>query len=140
MPRSSWIMALAVMLAIVPANGAESGAGEGKAEFQTYCSPCHGNDGAGRGPLVKQLESAPPDLTKLSARAGGVYPAKQVRERIEGLDMPSAHGTSEMPVWSHWFVREELAGSTDLSDADQAARNTNRRIDRLVKYLESIQK
>ena len=135
-----WPCAFAVALISVPvAAVANEDLGAAKREFQTYCSPCHASDGKGRGNLPAQLKTPPPDLTKLSRRAGGSFPAEQVSAKIEGLDMPAAHGTSQMPVWSNWFVQEELEGSTDLSDADKAARNTNARIARLVKYLESIQ-
>ena len=133
------IAALALLAITLSSSRALAQADLARAEFQTYCTPCHGADGSGNGPLARQFNLAPPDLARLSARAGGTFPANQVRSRIEGLDMPSAHGTSEMPVWSDWFVREELDGSTDLRDTVTAARNAEERIDRLVKYLESIQ-
>ena len=130
----------AVALMCFPAAGvAAVGQEAARREVQTYCSPCHARDGQGQGALANQLKSPPPDLTKLSKRAGGTFPAKQVRLKIEGLEMPAAHGTSEMPVWSSWFVQDELKGSTELSDAGKAARETDARIARLVEYLESIQ-
>ena len=105
-----------------------------------YCSACHGAEGTGGGPVAGSLKAAPPDLTTLAARAGGKFPAKTVLQRIEGLDMPAAHGSSEMPVWGERFVAEELGAGVSLQQARKVGRTANRRIRRLVDYLKSVQK
>ncbi len=108
-------------------------------EFRAYCSSCHGIDGRGNGPVSRELKTPPADLTKLAWRAGGVFPVEAVYQKIEGLNMPLAHGTSDMPIWGDRFVREELGDGVLLEDARRAASATIRRISRLVKYLKAIQ-
>jgi len=108
-------------------------------DFQFACSPCHGPDGSGGGPVASELKTSPPDLTAIAERAGGQFPAAQVYERIEGLAMPDAHGSREMPVWGAVFLFEELGGSVSLKDTRKATEATRRRMERLVEYLRAIQ-
>ena len=35
--------------------------------FHDYCSPCHGRDGTGHGPVALALKTPPSDLTRLAA-------------------------------------------------------------------------
>ncbi|MEO1159907.1 MAG: hypothetical protein AAFW74_05520 [Pseudomonadota bacterium] len=109
------------------------------ADFNTYCSVCHGRDATGNGPVAKELKTPPADLTRISARSGGVFPAEAVFKTIEGLDMPLAHGTSEMPIWGALFVRQAVGEGVLIEDAETAARVATDRIKRLVRYLETIQ-
>ncbi|MEO9877664.1 MAG: cytochrome c [Anderseniella sp.] len=108
-------------------------------DFTTYCSVCHGRDARGNGPVAKELKTPPPDLTRISARADGVFQQEVVFKTIEGLDMPLAHGTSEMPIWGALFVRQAVGEGVLIEDAKTAARVATDRIERLVKYLETIQ-
>ncbi len=109
-------------------------------DFGTYCSVCHGADARGQGPVARELKTPPADLTKITARAGGTFPAEVVYKRIEGLDMPLAHGTSAMPVWGAIFVNQAIGDGVLIEDAKTAARVATERMQRLVRYLESIQK
>ena len=99
--------------------------------FHDYCSPCHGRDGAGRGPVAAALKTPPPDLTMLAAKNDGVFPRARVRDYITngGADGIAAHGTSAMPVWGPTFR------ALDTSDRSVAIRIAN-----VVEYLASIQK
>ncbi len=108
-------------------------------DFTTYCSVCHGRDARGNGPVAKELKTPPADLTGIAARAGGEFQADMVFKAIEGLDMPIAHGTSEMPIWGALFVRQAVGEGVLIEDAKTAARVATDRIKRLVRYLESIQ-
>lgn len=108
-------------------------------DFTTYCSVCHGRDARGNGPVAKELKTPPADLTGIAARAGGEFSAEKVFKTIEGLDMPAAHGTSEMPIWGALFVRQAVGEGVLIEDAKTAARVATDRIKRLVRYLESIQ-
>jgi mono/diheme cytochrome c family protein len=108
-------------------------------DFGTYCVVCHGDKARGRGPVAKELKTPPSDLTRISARAGGVFPAAAVYKKIEGLDMPLAHGTSEMPIWGALFVHQAVGDGVLIEDAKTAARVATQRMKRLVKYLETIQ-
>jgi mono/diheme cytochrome c family protein len=48
---------------------------EGANIFQDFCASCHGQDGRGNGPVSRNLRQAVPDLTRLSRRNGGKFPA-----------------------------------------------------------------
>jgi len=108
-------------------------------DFDTYCSVCHGSDARGRGPVAEELKTPPADLTRIAARSGGVFEVEAVFKKIEGLDMPLAHGTSDMPIWGALFVRQAVGEGVLIEDAKTGARVAMDRIRRLVKYLESIQ-
>jgi mono/diheme cytochrome c family protein len=94
--------------------------------FRSYCANCHGDSGRGNGPLVSQLRRTPADLTKFTARNGGVFPAETVRRIVDGRGVAS-HGDPAMPIWGDVFSRS--AGS-------DAARE---RIEAIVEFLAAIQ-
>ena len=96
--------------------------------FRMYCASCHGRDAKGGGPVAPALKVPPPDLTVLSRRQKGVFPAFDVETSITGPAAVAAHGSDEMPVWGLIFR------ALDSSDARAKARIKN-----LVTYLESIQ-
>ena len=104
---------------------------EGASIFRSYCAACHGVDGRGNGPASKALKQEVPDLTKLSQRNGGAFPAVHVRTIIMfgGDDLLPAHGSKQMPIWGPIF--HELEFDQDLG---------NVRLENIVKYLESIQR
>ncbi len=97
--------------------------------FRTHCASCHGSTGRGDGPLAEQMRRMPPDLTRFTARNGGMFPSERVRRIIDGRDVPS-HGDREMPVWGDVFriPRGEPATAAALG-----------RINAIVRYLEAIQ-
>ncbi|MBI3491918.1 MAG: c-type cytochrome [Acidobacteria bacterium] len=99
---------------------------DAKQMFDSYCAVCHGKDGKGTGPAAKALTKAPADLTKISARNGGVFPDVRVKRFIEGLDELPAHGTRDMPMWGELF--RSLDRGTDQL-----------RIMGLSEYLKSLQ-
>jgi mono/diheme cytochrome c family protein len=101
----------------------------GKQLFNSYCALCHGVDAKGGGPFSPQLKVWPPDLTILAKKNDGVYPAMHVSEIIDGEFDKPAHGSKEMPVWGPVF-RSLAQGRND---------SAQRRINSLVKYLESLQ-
>jgi len=98
--------------------------------FHDYCSPCHGRDGTGHGPVAAALTPAPSDLTRLAAKNKGVFPRARVRDFItNGSNEIAAHGSSAMPVWGPTFR------ALDSSDRSVAIRIAN-----VVEYLATIQK
>src|SRR5438105_3233962 len=59
--------------------------GQGRADFNKYCAPCHSEDGRGNGPELKVIPGIKPkDLTTIAAQNGGVFPYRQVQDIIDG--------------------------------------------------------
>jgi mono/diheme cytochrome c family protein len=108
-------------------------------DYLLLCAECHGPDAKGNGPASKNLSKIPPDLTKISKRAGGTFDEKEVFDWILGLNMPDAHGNREMPIWGDWLMDEAVEDSTSLDAADTASRQVERRVMALVHYLRSVQ-
>ncbi len=103
---------------------------DGAKVFQNYCASCHGLDGRGRGPVSSALRDEVPDLTTLSRRNGGKFPAERVKETIAGAGKSiPAHGSKEMPIWGPTF--HEIEFDQDLG---------NVRLENVTRYLESIQR
>lgn len=112
---------------------APRGAEGGRIVFRTICATCHGGDARGGGPLADDLGVPPPDLTRLAARNGGVFPAEWVAARIDGRDYVETHGPSEMPVWG-----EGLAWA--VKDPGLREARIERAIGMLVEYLAERQR
>lgn len=102
-------------------------AADGPGMFRAYCSVCHGLEGQGDGPAASALRKRPADLTQLSRKYGGKFPAYHVANVIQGDDIIAAHGSRDMPIWGTVF-RTLGPGTVKL------------RIDNLTQYIESIQR
>ncbi|MBK6657912.1 MAG: c-type cytochrome [Proteobacteria bacterium] len=84
----------------------QSGIEAGRQRFEMNCAICHGLDARGNGPFAELLNVKPPDLTLLSRAQGGDFPFSRVYRRIDGRDLPLAHGTRDMPIWGRRLKRE----------------------------------
>jgi len=104
----------------------------GRAQYELYCSGCHGEDGRGHGPLAAGLATAPADLTQIAARSGGTFDAPEIATFIDGRKAVAAHGPRLMPIWGELLAS---AGADPERDAAKRAR-----IDEIVAYLWSIQR
>lgn len=102
--------------------------------YETFCASCHGAEGQGDGPVAPLIKIHVPDLTRIAQRDGGEFPTEDVRRIIDGRYDRPAHGPRDMPVWGWQFYRSET-----LRDPAERAR-VDALIDRLVVYLQSIQK
>jgi len=71
--------------------------------YREYCAVCHGMDGKGNGPAAPALRQGLPDLTLLSKKSGGEFPAFRVSNIIQGDAVITAHGSKEMPMWGDVF-------------------------------------
>jgi mono/diheme cytochrome c family protein len=108
----------------------------GKELFRDHCSVCHGVDGKGPGPgstydpespePAKQVK--PADLTVLSERNSGKFPADRVRDAIYFKGSIPAHGTPEMPAWGNVFYLLK-----------PYPKRMEERVRDLTAYIESIQ-
>ena len=106
----------------------------GRAEYLVACSGCHGEEAKGNGPMAGLLAIETPDLTRISAGNGGLFPFDEIMAVIDGRADIRGHG-SAMPVWGDRFGA--LARAADYPvDPEQAARG---RILSLAMYLYSIQ-
>lgn len=101
----------------------------GRDIFMDRCAACHGEDGKGNGPAVGSLKIAPGDLTLLSSRNGGAFPAERVKNIVGASVDVTAHGSREMPIWG------DLFHAKTVSDQQIA----NERFKSLLSFLESIQ-
>jgi mono/diheme cytochrome c family protein len=102
---------------------------EGATLYHAYCAVCHGVNGKGGGPAASALKTTPPDLTQITRRNGGPFPALRVQKIISGEEAATpAHGSREMPIWGPIFG--QIAWDQDLGKV---------RVYNLSKYLESLQ-
>jgi mono/diheme cytochrome c family protein len=104
----------------------------GASLYRQLCVSCHGPGAHGDGPVAPALRTPVPDLTRISARHGGEFPADGVREMIDGRAALPAHGSREMPVWGYELEAGAPANAPGRASAQAMT-------DRLVEYLRSIQ-
>ena len=103
----------------------------GRLTYESYCMNCHGTEARGDGPVADLLTISPSDLTKLSQKNNGVFPASSVYDQIDGRDDVRSHGTREMPVWGNiWRENNGVPRSEE---------EAQRMINELVEYLRSVQ-
>lgn len=120
-----------------PALAQDAGAEEfaaGRAEYMTSCASCHGETGAGDGPISEVLAGGVPDLRTIAAAHDGVFPVLDIFQVIDGRTGIRGHGYP-MPIFGDRYK----TGATEdfgLFGSEQAVRG---RILELVYYLQSIQ-
>ena len=105
---------------------------QGRVDYLENCSACHGRFAAGDGPLTGVLLVPVPDLRRLSAMSGGVFPADYAYKVIDGREQFLSHGDRFMPVWGSEFWLQE-------GGDEQAETAVRQRILGLVEFLASIQ-
>lgn len=102
--------------------------------FMENCAACHGADGKGGGPAAAGLNPAPPDLTGLSDRNGGVFPRDYVMSTIDGYSR-GVHFSAAMPV----FGDGDMGDTVIVENPDGTGTPIPTRLLALADYLESIQ-
>lgn len=107
----------------------------GKELFHQHCSVCHGVDAKGNGSIYDPTKSIgserrvpPADLTLLSERNAGKFPADRVRDSIYSKGSIPAHGTPDMPAWGDVFYSEK-----------SNPKLLEKRVRDLTAYIKSIQ-
>jgi mono/diheme cytochrome c family protein len=108
----------------------QTSAASGQEMYHSYCAVCHGTDGKGVGPAASALKVPPTDLSTLSEKNGGKFPALHISSILRGEAETPAHGSKDMPVWGPLF--------RNLSQGHDA--EVQQRISNLNQYIESIQK
>lgn len=106
---------------------------DGRAFFSQNCISCHGQGGAGDGPMSKGLSAAPTNLTTLSRANGGTFPATRALAYIWG-DPEQSHLSRVMPQFGS-AMAEDLVPV----ELDGVFTPTPRALAGLLAYLESIQ-
>ena len=96
--------AVAVESTLAPAG--DNAISAGRERFEKNCAICHGIDAHGNGPFADLLNVKPPNLALLARAHGGDFPFTRIYRRIDGRDLPLAHGTSAMPIWGTRLHRE----------------------------------
>jgi len=107
----------------------------GRDLFMTHCWQCHGQDASGNGPMAEVLAITTPDLTRLAARNGGVFPLEAVARQIDGRDVVLAHG-GEMPIFGPFL---DTAKMIALRLPSGQPMMTGVPLANVVVYLESLQ-
>src|SRR5262245_13264372 len=79
----------------VAAQAPSPGSYSGSADYQVFCASCHGASAKGDGAIAASLRKRPADLTQLSKKNDGVFPADAVFATIE-----AGHEKNDMPAWS----------------------------------------
>ena len=101
----------------------------GKKTFVKYCASCHGIDGAGNGPVATALKPPPTDLTTISKKNEGKYPAGFVVAVLKFGRNLAAHGSQDMPVWGSLFKAVDPVHDP----------TGQKHVDDVVAYIDSVQ-
>lgn len=130
--RAILILACLTLPACMPEVPDPTTVAAGRRAFVEDCVACHGADARGTGPSAADLDPRPADLSRISARHGGVFPRDAVMSTINGYtsdpDRPMPH-----------FHVEDLGDLVLVENADGTATPTPERLLALANYLESIQ-
>ncbi|ATJ81931.1 c-type cytochrome [Halomonas beimenensis] len=128
---------LALSLAAMSASAQQVGVGQ--AEFESSCASCHGLDGKGGGPYAELLTVSVPDLTRLQASNGGVFPFERVYQVIDGREEVRAHGPRDMPIWGDRYNADALEMGLVGEMMMGREAYTRSRILALIAYLSTLQ-
>lgn len=105
--------------------------GEGERLFADNCTACHDYRGTGTQRLIGGQSA--PDLTRIAARNGGVFPTARVLSQIDGYGRGKV-AADIMPQFG-----DLLMGDLVPLDVDGTLTPTPRALAALFVYLQSIQ-
>lgn len=141
MKRSGTGLALLGAFSIATAASGAPPAGSavaiGQREYEASCAICHGPNAQGDGSFGELLRLTIPDLTTLSRRNGGVFPADRVYAVIDGREEVKAHGVREMPIWGRHFAVQSTPEYDEYPHLSEAF--VRSRILALIDFLNSRQ-
>ena len=90
----------------------------GEFEYMNSCAACHGETGAGNGPVSAYMTPPAPSLRTLSADNGGVFPVSRLYEVIDGSARVAQHGMMDMPVWGYRLSQRIGPEDVDFRESD----------------------
>lgn len=105
----------------------------GAQDFTDYCADCHGPKGLGDGPAAEGLATKPADLTQLTAKNGGTFPATGTMAQIWGYT--GAKGDRVMPEFAPLLDGEMVP----YDGGDGIMTPTPIRLVQLSEYVKSLQ-
>ncbi len=130
--RPILLLAPLALTACIPADPHEGVSGRNA--FLESCASCHGVDGRGTGAMAENLDPAPADLTRISARNGGTFPRDRVMSIIDGFNR-GGHFSPAMPE----FGATDLGDTVIVENPDGTGTPVPETLLALADYLESIQ-
>lgn len=139
MKRNRMAMALVAVLTLVCAGSAlgQLRTELGKREYMSNCAVCHGTTGKGDGSYFELLKTRIPDITTISQRNKGVFPADRLYQVIDGREALKSHGTREMPIWGQDYSVQ--AGKYYIDTPYDPEVYIRVRILSLIDYIYSLQ-
>ena len=108
----------------------------GEHMYQNLCAACHNPDGSGNGKASGALGIAAPDLTRIAARNGGVFPHGEIERVIANRDSGKSHALSPMPAWEQQFKSVYFRTARNPVQREAYAQD---RIHELSNYVATIQ-
>ena len=109
----------------------------GKKEYELQCAVCHGMNAKGDGVFKQVLKVVPPDLTVLSKKNGGLFPAERISGVIDGRVEIAGHGPRDMPIWGTRYSVDAAKQFVDFPYGEETY--IRARVLRLMDYLYRIQ-
>jgi mono/diheme cytochrome c family protein len=109
----------------------------GQKDYEKLCSLCHGMDAKGDGVFGDALKVAPPDLTVLARKNGGVFPAERISRVIDGREEIISHGPRDMPIWGTRYATRAAEHFAGIPYAQETYIRAS--VLQLVEYLSHIQ-
>ena len=120
----------ATLVLVLTMSNAFAADANGKQDFLDNCARCHGANGKGSMPGMRNVPGYKAiDLTTLTKANGGQFPRQEVYNIIDGSKRFQAHLVGDMPQWGLTFK-----ASGTQSDAQVKAR-----INALVDYIHTLQ-
>jgi mono/diheme cytochrome c family protein len=104
----------------------------GQQMYASYCASCHGTAGVGNGPAAPAMKTQPTNLTTLSKKNGGTFPAAHIQTVLQFGIENNSHGSVEMPVWGDLLLTLHGSGPNNGMVVHQ-------RIGNLTQYLKQMQ-
>lgn len=108
----------------------------GRRIFDDNCTGCHGSSARGNGPYAAALGRPVPDLTRIAARNGGIFPMAGVLSTIDGYTR-AREGRVTMPEFGLILEEGQLV---TVDTGDGIPTPVPERLWALAQYLETIQR
>ena len=136
-PQRGWVAAGfgLIATALIAACAPDPVPSPGAQAYTDYCAICHGPGARGDGEVAARLAVPPPDLTRIAARNGGVFPLREVADTVYGYS--GKHEADLMPEFSPLLYGPDVAVPKADGSGDEVMPV---RLAEVVTYLESLQR